>query len=49
MFLGSPADNPNCPWHWAMMKQEFDDEQAARDWIKQNKDKILALDLYYMD
>jgi hypothetical protein len=38
-------NNPNCDWRWVRLKARFDSEEAAREHIKTNAEKILALDL----
>lgn len=34
------TENPNCSWQWVFPKERFDSEQAARDWLQANADKI---------
>ncbi len=31
-----PEENPNCKWRWAFLKQRFDTEEAAREYLNAN-------------
>lgn len=33
-------DNPNCDWRWMAVKERFDTEEQARQWVKDRADKI---------
>jgi hypothetical protein len=42
--------NPNCSWKWVELVKRFDTEESAREYLKENKDKIFGnLDLYYSE
>jgi hypothetical protein len=42
--------NPNCPWKWVEIVNRFDTEESAREYLKENKDKIFGnLDLYFFE
>jgi len=41
--------NPNCDWNWVMVREKFNDEQAARDWFQANAEKIAAEPLHFFD
>ena len=43
---GCADDNHNCPWHWIRIKERFDSEELARQWVKDNAEKILSLKLH---
>jgi len=35
--------NPNCPWMWVRVKQEFDTEEEARLWLNENRKDIIPM------
>jgi hypothetical protein len=34
-------NNPNCSWKWIALKNEFESVDAAKEWLKANRDVIL--------
>ncbi len=40
MIKGSPKNNPNCPWRWIHFKRKFDKIDEAKQWVKENWEKI---------
>ena len=42
--------NPNCNWMWLFPNDTFSSEQAARDYLKANAEKIISTyDLHHME
>jgi hypothetical protein len=42
--------NPNCSWRWVQLKSKFNNEESAREFLKENKDKIFGnFDLHYSE
>jgi hypothetical protein len=39
----------NDDWNWAYVKQKFDSEPEAREWIKQNSEKLLTTKFHAED
>ena len=50
--LQSPASevalnkNPNCPWMWISVKQQFGTHEEARAWLNENRETVLGM-LYF--
>ena len=47
MLEGAEPSNPNCEWRWVRLKVRFDSEPEARKHIRDNLEKILALNLHF--
>jgi hypothetical protein len=41
--------NPNCKYKWIKVKQEFDTEKDARQYIKYHTANILKLNFHYLE
>jgi hypothetical protein len=45
-----PDDNPNCDWKWISVKTAFEDEQSARQWVKDNLKSVAEkFSLHYFE
>lgn len=38
-----------CGFHWVCVKHKFNSEPEARQWLKTNCEKLLALNLHHME
>ena len=34
--------NPNCDWMWLFVKERFEEEEEARQWVKEHAEKTLS-------
>lgn len=41
--------NPNCGWGWIFLKPRFETEQEARQYVSDNAEKLLAMDLHFQE
>jgi hypothetical protein len=45
-----PTAKDHCSWKWIYIKERFDDEQSARDWLNANVEKITnSFELFLTD